>query len=173
MDLQAPSAEHEDGGLALLDDHRPVDTLPGCQPCAIVDRHRQAAVLEINLALRLGIARLARQADANLASRVTAVCRGPPADHLDIHVVEAHAIQRFVSGIEARAQLACVAYESRVGTKPYRDFGLLAEIAHVRGKVVDDAVFLQPRFEQCPSAVRHHVIDQPADQVPVDGIDTA
>src|SRR5579863_9430848 len=44
---QTPTAEHEDGRLALLDDDRPVDVLIERQPRAVVDRDREAPILEI------------------------------------------------------------------------------------------------------------------------------
>src|SRR5579863_9431216 len=50
----SPAAEHEDGGLALLDDDRAFDALIARQHRALVHRHRGAPILEPDLTLRSG-----------------------------------------------------------------------------------------------------------------------
>src|SRR5580658_1183418 len=173
MHADAPSAEYEDSGLSLLDDHRTDDALIARQRRALIDRNRHDSILEVDIAPGPWLGRLRCRLYADVTHGIAAVRRRAPADDFDVHVIQPHAVERLVGRIKARAQLPRVACESRVRSQSHGDLGLLAEVTHVGGEIVGNALLRQAGFQQRLLAVRHHVVDQSPDRVPVHGVDAA
>src|SRR5712675_2655215 len=173
MHRDRPARQHVDGGLALLDEHRSRNPLVAGERVAIVDVHRHVPAPEMHLSAGSGPARLAVQGHADGAIRRTAMSRGTPADDLHVDVVEAHAIERLVSPVEARPQIRAVPLLHGIALERHGHFALLPEITHIGGKVVEDFPLREPRLEQRAPSFRAHFPRQPAHFLPVDGAEPA
>src|SRR5882762_4821223 len=125
MHRDRPARQHVDGGLPLLDEHRSGDPLVAGERAAIINVHRHVPTPEMNLSAGSGHARLAVQGHADGAFFRAAMGRGTPADDFHVDVVEAHAIERLVGPIEARAQIRAVPLLHGITLERHGHFALL------------------------------------------------